>query len=72
MAHEVQFTIPTRELGRSDVEFAVTKDGELLGTLKVSKGSLVWLPKHTREGHKATWAEFDEIMIAHAKATERR
>ncbi len=36
MAHEVQFTIPTRELGRSDVEFVVTKDDELLGTLKIT------------------------------------
>ena len=72
MKHEVTFTIPPRELGRSDVEFAVEENGELLGTLKVSKGSLVWFPKHVREGYKATWANFDEMMIAGAKSVERR
>ncbi len=37
MAHDVKFSIPSRDLGRADIEFAVWKDGTKLGTLAVSK-----------------------------------
>ena len=37
MAHDVQFSVPSRQLGRSDIEFMVKKDGDLIGTLKVSE-----------------------------------
>ena len=72
MKHKVTFTIPPRELGRSDAEFAIAENDDLLGTLKVSKGSVVWFPKHAREGHKIAWADFSKIMIANAKTTECR
>jgi hypothetical protein len=72
MAHEVQFCIPARQLGRSDIEFIVKRDKDLLGTLKVSNGSLVWFPKNTREGYKLSWAKFDEIMTSNAQSKEHR
>ena len=33
MAHEVEFSVPPRDLGRADIEFNVKKDGVKLGTL---------------------------------------
>ncbi len=44
MAHDVKFSIQKRTLGSADVEFDVNKDGSKLGTLKISKGSVVWFP----------------------------
>jgi len=41
MAHDVEFSIPNRPLGRADVDFQVWRDGGMLGSLKVSKGTLV-------------------------------
>jgi hypothetical protein len=72
MAHEVDFSIPTRDLGRSDVEFNVKKDGEKLGTLKVSKGSLVWFPTDTSYGYKLSWSAFDQLMQANGNRSEKR
>ncbi len=72
MAHDVQFSVPSRQLGRSDIEFIVKKDGDLLGTLKVSNGSLVWFPRKTREGHNISWMKFDELMASYAQGKERR
>jgi hypothetical protein len=72
MAHDVQFCIPQRQLGRSDVEFEVKKDGDLLGTLKVSNGSIVWFPKNTRTGHKMPWLKFNEMMVENAPTKEKR
>ena len=67
MAHDVNFSIPKRPLGKADVEFDVHRDGKKLGTLKISKGSLVWFPFGTKYGHKVGWKKFDEFM--HEKAT---
>jgi len=72
MANEVQFTVPRRELGRSDVEFLVKRDGSVLGTLKVSNGSLVWFPKKTSYGYRMGWIRFDKTMRKHARSEERR
>ena len=66
MAHDVKFSIPKRALGTADVEFDVHRDGSKLGTLKVSKGSLVWFPSGTSYGHKIGWKKFDELMTKHA------
>ena len=63
MSHTVHFRAPYRELGRSDVEFVVAKDGKNLGTLKVSRGSLVWFRGKThKNGLKIGWEEFDELL----------
>jgi hypothetical protein len=70
--HDVQFEVPTRPLGKADVVFRVREDGELLGTLTVSNGSIVWFPKNRRSGHKMGWAKFDRIMAEHATRFERR
>jgi hypothetical protein len=50
--HEVTFNIPTRALGRADVEFTIKADGSVLGTLTISNGSLVWFAKGTTKGCK--------------------
>lgn len=62
MRHSVQFTIPWRDLGKSDVEFQVWGDTDKVGTLRVSKGSLVWFAKNGKLGHKVIWSKFSEWM----------
>jgi hypothetical protein len=72
MAHNVKFTIPKRTLGTSDIEFEVKQNGIMFGTLKISKGSLVWFPKGTTKGLKMGWTKFDKIMDKNATRIERR
>ena len=72
MAHDVKFSIPKRTLGTADVEFDVHRDSKMLGTLKVSKGSLVWFPSGTTYGHKVGWEKFDEFMQQNATRFEIR
>ncbi|HPC61672.1 MAG TPA: hypothetical protein PKX23_13500 [Verrucomicrobiota bacterium] len=66
MAHSVTFTLPERDLGKADVEFRVKYDGSVLGTLKVSKGTVVWVPKDHTYGYKIGWRDFDTLMRQHA------
>ena len=72
MAYTVDFTIPKRNLGRADVEFDVKQDGSMLGTLTVSKGSLVWFPTGTIYGYRIGWHRFAQFMEESATSVERR
>ena len=71
MAYEVLFSMPERVLERADVEFVVKSDGNMLGTLKVSKGSLVWFPAGTTIGHRISWDRF-HLMMQDMPKVERR
>jgi hypothetical protein len=71
MAHEVSFEIPERRLGKADIEFKVRRDGAILGTLKISKGALVWAPGHKKLGYKLGWTKFDELMQRRGKHGHR-
>jgi hypothetical protein len=72
MSHEVRLSMPTREIGRADVRFQIRRNDQLLGTLAISNGSLVWFPRDTTYGHKMSWSEFDEVMRKSGIAKEKR
>jgi hypothetical protein len=59
--HDVSFTIPERGLGKADIEFKVRRDGKPLGRLRVSEGSLVWVPANKQYGYRLGWVEFDQL-----------
>ncbi len=62
MAHDVTFSVPPRTLGKTDIEFVVKRDGEKFGTLRVSKGALVWFPRNGVKGRKVGWTRFAAFM----------
>lgn len=67
MAHIVKFTVPERDLGKGDLEFKVRKNGKVLGTLKVSKGKLEWVPKDLTYGYNIGWDKLDELAKNYGK-----
>jgi len=72
MAHNVSFNVPSRPLGKSDVEFIVKSGATTLGTLKISNGSVVWFSTGTTYGHRMQWSKFDKMMKDNASDTETR
>jgi hypothetical protein len=72
MFHAVSFDLPTRDLGKSDIHFTVKADGHILGTLGISKGSLVWFPKDRSYGHKMSWSELDREMQDYPRLEKRK
>jgi hypothetical protein len=64
MAYNVQFMLPERKLGKSDIVVDVKQDGSVLGKLKVSQGAIEWVRRGggKKNTHKLTWKEFDPIM----------
>ena len=62
MAHQVTFTVPARPVGSKDIEFDVKKDQAMLGTLKVSKGGIVWRPRDSTFGYFLSWNKLDQVV----------
>lgn len=72
MAHDVEFSIPKQILGKSDVEFVVRKDEEMLGTLKISSGTVVWFDPKTVYGQRISWSKLAMLIKENATETEAR
>ena len=68
MTHEVNFTVPLRPLQNKDIVFDVKKGGAMLGTLKVSRGGVVWRPRDYKYGYFLTWTKLDEVTAQHHSA----
>jgi hypothetical protein len=60
--HTVKFTLPERELGKADAEFRIKRDGKAFGTLKISNGTVVWVPKDASYGYKMNWVDLAELI----------
>jgi hypothetical protein len=43
-------------------DVTIKRGGAKHGTLKVSKGSIVWVPKDYTHGYKMGWRKFAELM----------
>jgi len=52
------------EVSRVDVEIEVRRvsDDELLGHLRISKGSLDWWPKNAKKPIRKRWGQFARLM----------
>lgn len=61
MTHQVTFNVPDYPVSRSDIEFDIKRDGAMFGTLKVSKGGIVWRPRDNRYGYILSWDKIDCI-----------
>jgi hypothetical protein len=61
--HDVEMSIPTTKVVlHADVVFEVRSDGEKLGELRISKGTLDWAPSSAKIPIRMTWEQFDRFM----------
>ena len=69
--HRLGLTIDkTIEVQNADVTISVERNGGLLGTLSISKGTIDWRRKHAKTGKSSEanlhWSEFATLMEATA------
>jgi hypothetical protein len=66
-AHRVSLKIPSQiDVQNTDIELEVHSDEKKLGTLKISKGSIDWLPANHSVNHVAmSWEDFAALMNRH-------
>jgi hypothetical protein len=70
--HEVGLSIPNEILiGNIDVEFRIKADGELLGRLRISRGTIDFLPYRKHRRYQLRWQRFAELMEAYGTPSAR-
>jgi len=63
MAHSVGLKIDHElPVGNVDLKIIVEQDGERLGQLKVSRGSIDWKPGKAKRTWQLEWERFDQLM----------
>ena len=56
-------SLPAQTINNTDVEFTVWSGGKKLGRLKISRGTIDWMPAHNSRTHyKMSWERFDDLM----------
>jgi hypothetical protein len=61
-AHDIDVTIPAQTVLNKDMEISVRSDGRLFGRLRVSRGSIDWLPANSPISRRMSWEKFAEVM----------
>ena len=60
--HVVRVSQPTREVVNADYSFEIFSDGEKLGTLNISKGTVDWWPRKAQSGVEIRWEDFAKLL----------
>jgi len=60
--HDINISLPSFELDSRDLTVIVHRDGEKLGTITISKGSIDYKPAYQQVAVKIDWARFNSIM----------
>lgn len=72
MAHDVSFSVPDRPLGKADIEFKIKNDDGKLGTMRISKGSVVWFRRDGQKGHRISWTRLGQLIEEYGRPAEWR
>ena len=60
--HRIDLTLPDVDVTGVDVRLVIYSDNERLGRLRISKGTIDWYPKHSKNVRRYTWERFAELM----------
>jgi hypothetical protein len=60
--HNVYFSMPKRELGKTDIIIEVFGDDDRMGKITISKGAIEWYPANAKKPYKMEWSQFDRAI----------
>lgn len=67
-SHDIEMQVPAQTIKNSDATIAVWADRSMHGRLKISRGSVDWIPgRNVKKRYRMTWEKFDEIMKEYGK-----
>ena len=67
--HRVELALPPTDIQNTDVTVSIWSDDELLGEMRVSRGTVDWRPAHHQAVWTMEWERFDEMMRASGRRT---
>jgi len=60
--HDIDVTIPAQTVLNKDMEICVHADGKLFGRVRVSRGSIDWVPANSPIPRRLSWERFAGLM----------
>jgi hypothetical protein len=70
--HEISLNIPHGiTVVNTDIEVVVREDGEVLGRVRISRGSIDWIPGRGRRAKTMGWRRFGDVMEEHGRTRPR-
>jgi hypothetical protein len=64
--HEIEASLPAHRIVNTDVTVIIKSNGERLGDLLISKGSIDWRPAKHQISHRMSWEKFALFMEENA------
>jgi hypothetical protein len=64
--HEIEVSLPAHEVRNTDVTVIVHSNGQRLGELAISKGSIDWRPARKHAPVRLRWERFADLMERYA------
>jgi hypothetical protein len=66
--HAITMSLPTGVVINADVVFSIAGDGQKLGELHISKGTVDWRPAHAKKiEYRLSWERFAALMSEHGR-----
>ena len=65
--HDITIDIPRAQVQNRDAAIVVRSDGKKLGELRISRGSVDWLPHNHWTAFRLSWERFDELIRTHGR-----
>lgn len=62
--HKVVMRTPKLLVRKTDIEFVIRSDGELMGRMFVSRGGIDYKPKRAKSSYARSWEEIHEFFTA--------
>ncbi|MHB8467830.1 MAG: hypothetical protein ACYDH6_15845 [Acidimicrobiales bacterium] len=62
--HKLEIEVPPKAILNSDVVIDVSTDDVKLGELRISRGSVDWVPARHHTVFRLSWERFDDMMRA--------
>jgi hypothetical protein len=70
--HEISLNIPHGiTVVNTDIEVVVREDGEVFGRVRISRGSIDWIPRMGRRAKTMGWRRFGDVMEEHGRTRPR-
>ncbi len=60
--HHIEISLPTKPLKNVDTTIAVWSDGDKLGEMRISRGSLDWIPAGAQNPRRITWENLAYLL----------
>lgn len=61
-AHDIDVTLPAATVKNKDLEVTIRADGRIFGRVRISRGSIDWVPANSDLPRRMSWERFAEVM----------